>query len=197
MNRWMPVLLAGMLCFKAAASPVELKCGKKPPKNATRTTITLSGPRPDEGAASIYYVSNSWDGMLMYFRAADVLTTIDEMVVAAKAQTGHGSWLQLEDFGAEIRKDQPLASKTDLKKYAVGNFGYALVARDVVAELLKQGRASFGGWNYFGPYPDESGWQNYTTLVMYSLGSGFTEAQRLFCTPEGYSLFGISYYFDD
>ena len=158
----------------------EIRCDKRPPKNAIVVDIPLTGPRVDEGGTPAFYVyaTDGWNRI--YARPRDVMQTIDDMLAEAEARTGPGHAPSLRNLAAEISKDLPLLDHTDLGKYALRAAGLNITTSYVISDLLKRGRVSVGTVDYFrDPEPFDA--PRISTLHMIALGDFLSVWSRLYC----------------
>src|SRR5262245_17429588 len=130
------LLLLALLLPTTAAAATKLECGKKPPKGATVEDIRMTGPRPDEKSAPVYYTYANPTNLRLYFRPADLLLTIDEMIKEAGESVIKRDTSDLSALSAAITKDLPLADHTDIRKYPLHDTTFDLTLDYVVTEVL-------------------------------------------------------------
>jgi hypothetical protein len=161
-------MVAAPLLVAVGAAPVSARCGDKAGhRNPVETTLTLNVIRPRPA----YYLRTS--AYVMMFTADDMIKRVEE----SDRNGRHAALL------SALKRDQPLASDTDLFKYAfelpreVETLDYA------VAALLDEGKANLTATSALdGSGPSE------TTIVRGSTVFDGITYSRAYCTATGTQL---------
>jgi len=181
------VMFAGLLAFTSfnvhAHKPA--KCGSKS-KHTVVSTIALSGPRADEGASPVYYFHTGATNNVLFFRPADAIATLREMIEREEKWRGPGKATGLRGMAAELEKDQPLEEHTDLNKYALLVPGYH--PDGLVTEMLRAGRASVGYWNYFDLHP-KAATAPIKSVTLYLAEDSSHLFSAEFCSESGWTVY--------
>jgi hypothetical protein len=162
------VAMLASLLMALAAAPVSARCGDKAGhRNPVETTLTLNVIRPRPA----YYLRTS--AYVMMFTADDMIKRVEE----SDRNGRHAALL------SALKRDQPLASDTDLFKYAfelpreVETLDYA------VAALLDEGKANLTATSAL----DGSGPSETTIVRGATVFDGITYS-RAYCTVTGTQL---------
>jgi hypothetical protein len=162
------VAMLASLLMALAAAPVSARCGDKAGhRNPVETTLTLNVVRPRPA----YYLRTS-DFVLM-FAADDIIRRVEE----TDRNGRHAALLRA------LKRDQPLASDTDLFKYAFEVHGADETLDYAVAALLDEGKANLTATSALdGSGPSE------TTIVRGATIFGDVTYSRTYCTRNGRQL---------
>ena len=169
-------ILALPLVVAVAAPPVSARCGEKAGhRNPVETTVTLTVVRPRPA----YYLRTG--DLVLMFRADDMIRKVEETDRSGR----HATLLRA------LRADQPLASNTDLFKYAFDLPKEIETLNYAVAALLDEGKANLTATSAL----DGSGPSETTIVRGATVVSGVTYS-RTFCTRTGTQLHRVQDTYD-
>jgi len=174
-NPQIAMLAAGIL-VTAAAAPASARCGDKAGyRNPVETILTLNVVRPSPA----YYLRTSV--FVLMLSPDDMIRKVEETDRSGR----HATLLRA------LRADQPLASNTDLFKYAFDLPKEIETLNYAVAALLDEGKANLTATSAL----DGSGPSETTIVRGATVVSGVTYS-RTFCTRTGTQLHHVQDTYD-